>query len=155
MGYRISALNADEFSELYELDDDTLASRGIKRMRVDTKPGYPCRVTLEDAEIGESVLLLNYEHQNAASPYRSAHAIFIRENAVTCPPFVNEIPEQLRIRLLSIRAFDTEDMIIDADVVDGQDCESTIERLLDNRNTSYLHVHNAKPGCFAARVDRV
>jgi hypothetical protein len=101
------------------------------------------------------VLLVNYEHLSVDSPYRSAHAIFVREGAKTCPTIVNKIPEQLRIRLLSIRAFDADGMMIDADVVHGKECEPVIERLLENRNTSYLHIHNAKPGCYAARVDRI
>jgi hypothetical protein len=124
-------------------------------MKVDLKPGYPCRVTLEDADIGESVLLLNYQHLPVDTPYRSAHAIFVREGAVTCSPIVNRIPEQLRIRLLSIRAFDADGMMVDADVAHGQEAEPLIRRLLDDRRVDYLHIHNAKPGCYAARVDRL
>ena len=103
MKYQISALSADEFNHLSALCDDALAKQGARRMRVDTKPGFPCRVTLEDAEVGESVLLVNYEHLAVASPYRSAHAIFVREGATTCAPIISDIPEQLRLRLLSIR----------------------------------------------------
>lgn len=155
MEYQISALSDNEFSHLTGLDDKSLARHGARRMQVDAKPGFPCRLTLADAEIGESVLLVNYEHLSVDSPYRSAHAIFVREGAKTCPTIVNKIPEQLRIRLLSIRAFDADGMMIDADVVHGKECEPVIERLLENRNTSYLHIHNAKPGCYAARVDRI
>ena len=155
MDFQISALSANEFNHLIGLDHDSLADHGVKRMQVDVKPGYPCRVTLEDADIGESVLLLNYEHLGVDSPYRSAHAIFVREGATTCPPIVNRIPEQLRIRLLSIRAFDADGMMVDADVVHGKECEPVIERLLENRRVDYLHIHNAKPGCYAARVDRM
>jgi hypothetical protein len=155
MEYQISALSDNEFSHLTGLDDKSLARHGARRMQVDAKPGFPCRLTLADAEIGESVLLVNYEHLSIDSPYRSAHAIFVREGAKTCPTIVNKIPEQLRIRLLSIRAFDADGMMIDADVVHGKECEPVIERLLENRNTSYLHIHNAKPGCYAARVDRI
>jgi len=155
MEYQISALSDNEFSHLVGLDDESLESHCAKRMQVDVKPGFPCRLTLEDAEVGESVLLVNYEHLSVDSPYRSAHAIFVREGARTCPTFVNEIPEQLKIRLLSIRAFDANGMMIDADVVHGKECAPVIQRLLENRSTSYLHIHNAKPGCFAARVDRV
>lgn len=155
MGFQISALNADEFSHLFGLDDSSLEQNRARRMTVDVKPGYPCRVTLEDADIGESVLLLNYEHLAVDTPYRSTHAIFVREGASTCSPIVNQIPEQLRIRLLSIRAFDAEDMMVNADVVHGKDAEPVIQRLLDDQSVDYLHIHNAKPGCYAARVDRL
>ena len=154
MNYQISALSADEFSHLVGLDDETLAKHGARRMRVDAKPGFPCRVTLEDADIGESVLLVNFEHLPVDSPYRSSHAIFVREGATTCPPIVNEIPEQLRLRLLSIRAFTSDGMMVDADVVHGIDCEPVINALLGTPTVEYLHIHNAKPGCYAARVDK-
>lgn len=155
MGFQISALNAEEFSHLLGLDDETLAKNGARRMTVDLKPGYPCRVTLEDAEIGESVLLVNFEHLNVDTPYRSSHAIFIREHATTCPPIANRIPEQLLIRLLSIRAFDSDGMMVNADVVHGREAEPVIRTLLNDSGVEYLHIHNAKPGCYAARVDRL
>ena len=61
----------------------------------------------------------------------------------------------LRRRLLSLRAFDKKGMLLNADVVDGRDVSPLIERMLENPAVEFLHVHNAKPGCFAARVDRV
>lgn len=155
MGFQISALSEDEFNHLVGLDDESLAEYGARRMTVDSKPGYPCRVTLEDAEPGESVLLVNYEHLAVDTPYRSSHAVFVREGATTCSPIANRIPEQLRIRLLSIRAFDADGMMVDADVVHGQESEPVIRRLLNDRRVDYLHIHNAKPGCYAARVDRL
>jgi hypothetical protein len=155
MEFQISALSADEFSHLFGLDDESLAKNGARRIKADSKAGYPCRVTLEDADIGESVLLLNYEHLAVDTPYRSTHAIFVREGAKTRPPIANRIPEQLKIRLLSIRAFDTDGMMVDADVVPGEESEAVIRRLLDNQRVDYLHIHNAKPGCYAARVDRL
>ena len=155
MEFQISALSASNFSHLVGLDDESLAEHAARRMQADMNPGYPCRVTLEDADIGESVLLLNYEHLPVATPYRAAHAIFVREGATTCPPIVNQIPEQLRIRLLSIRAFDADGMMVDADVVHGTESEPVIERLLGHQRVDYLHIHNAKPGCYAARVDRI
>ena len=101
------------------------------------------------------MLLVNFEHLPVDSPYRSSHAIFVREHAHQCRPYDNEIPESLAIRLLSVRAFDDAGMLIDADVVHGSECESVIERLLDRPETAFLHLHNAKPGCYAARVDRL
>lgn len=155
MGFQITALSAGEFSHLFGLDDESLARHGARRMTVDVKPGYPCRVTLVDAEPGESVLLVNYEHLAVNTPYRSAHAVFVREGANTRPPIVNRIPEQLRIRLLSIRAFNADGMMVDADVVHGEESEPIVRRLLDDPRVDYLHIHNAKPGCYAARVDRL
>lgn len=155
MGYRISGLPLADFEPLFGLDEQALKARNIVRVRADAKPGYPCRVTLEDAEPGETLLLLNYEHQGAATPYRSSHAIFVREAAKAERVFENEVPPLLSERLLSVRAFDADGMMVDADCLQGSELEPAIERLLGDSCVAYLHVHNAKRGCFAARVDRL
>ena len=154
MPFQVMALPAEPFEHLFGQGDDTLRAHGARRITVDHHPGFPCRISLEDAAIGETVLLLNYEHQPVMSPYRSSHAIFVREGAVQARLRPDDVPDQLRRRLLSIRAFDAEGMIIDADVVDGRDFERIANHMLTNWSTSYLHVHNARQGCYAARVDR-
>jgi hypothetical protein len=154
MSYRIVGLEPEPFLDLFQLSDDELAARHIVRTTATAKPGYPCRITLDDAEPGETVLLLNYEHQTASTPYRSSHAIYVRENARQRYDAVDWIPPALRTRTLSVRAFDAGGMMIDADIIEGEALESLIERFFADRNAAYLHVHNAKRGCFAARVER-
>jgi hypothetical protein len=154
MSFRITGLPLARFAPLLGRPDAELARHDALRMRVDRRPGFPCRVSLQDAEPGETVLLVNYEHLAVATPYRSRHAIFVRENAEEAHPEIDEIPESLRIRLLSLRAFDRAGMLRDADVVQGTDLASAIERMLEPPEVAYLHLHNAKPGCFAARIDR-
>ena len=154
MDFQVSGLPLAEFQPLFALSDAELAQRNIVRRIADERPGFPCRVSLRDADCGERVLLLNYEHLAVASPYRSRHAIYVREHATDARLAVNEVPEVLAIRLLSIRAFDGGGMMREADVVVGKDAVPVIERMLGNESVAYLHVHNAKPGCFAARVDR-
>lgn len=154
MSYVITGLDPALFQRLYGLSDEALAAELVVRMTADSKPGFPCRVTLEDAEPGEVLLLLNYEHLPDASPYRSRHAIFVREGAETPALYIDEIPEQLATRLLSVRAFDRYAMMTNADVVEGNALEPLIETMFADPAVAYLHVHNARPGCFAARVDR-
>ncbi|MDF2386017.1 DUF1203 domain-containing protein [Nostoc ellipsosporum NOK] len=154
MNYVIQGIDPAPFRSLYGLSDAELAARNAVRMRVAKKPGAPCRVTLADAEPGETVLLVNHEHLPVASPYRSAHAIFVREGAEVPARFENAVPEPLAIRLLSVRAFDGAGMMADAEVVEGRDLEPLIARFFADPAVAYLHVHNARPGCFAARVDR-
>lgn len=154
MGFQISALNIDQFSHLFGQDQEVLARLGAQRIIVDNKPGFPCRVSLRDAEVGEKVLLMNYEHQPLPTPFQSSHAIFVREWASQAIPDRNEVPEMFRHRLLSVRAFDASGMMIDADVIDGERLESLIEHLLANKSTDNLHIHNAKLGCYAALVER-
>lgn len=154
MGFQVSGLDYAEFAPLFALTDAELAARNIVRRVADTKPGFPCRVSLEDAEPGETLLLLNYEHLAVASPYRARHAIYVRHNARRSTPQRNEIPAVLATRLLSIRAYDHEGMMVDADVVQGREASPLFERMLAKPNVAFLHAHNAKPGCFAARIDR-
>jgi hypothetical protein len=151
--FRVTSLDAKPFVHLYGLDDDALAWEGATRMIADARPGFPCRVTLEDAEPGETVLLLNFEHQNANTPFRSRHAIFVREGA-TGRVETDALPEQLASRLLSLRAFDDAGMMTDADVVEGREAGPVIDRLLAAPATAYLHAHYARRGCYAARIDR-
>jgi len=154
MNFRIQGLPLAPFAPLFGMDDSALAARGVVRRVADRRPGFPCRVSLRDAEPGETLLLLNYEHLAVPGPYRSSHAIYVRELAQEYVPAINEIPLLLRTRLLSIRAYDAAGMMVDAEVVDGAGLEPVIARLLDAPAVSLLHLHNAKPGCFAASVHR-
>lgn len=154
MSFRISGLSLGQFSPLFALSNEELARHGAVRKIADERPGFPCRVSLQDAAIGESLILLNHEHLPVASPYRSSHAIYVREAAQEAILAVDEVPELLRIRLLSLRAFDRDGMMRAADVVHGSAIEPVIEQMLADSNVEYLHIHNAKPGCYAARVER-
>src|SRR5215475_3519425 len=129
MDFRVSGLDGAEFAPLFGLSDEQLRERDIVRQVADKRPGFPCRVSLRDAEPGETLLLLNYEHLAVASPYRSRHAIFVREYAQEAHVAVNEVPALLRRRLLSLRAFDKNGMMLNADVVDGREIEDLIERM--------------------------
>lgn len=154
MSFQISALDVNQFSHLFGQDDEALARQGIQRRLVDSNPGVPCRVSLRDVEVGESVLLLNYEHQPMPTPFRSSHAIFIQEWAETKIVDKNEVPEMFRSRLLSVRAFDSSAMMLDADVIEGVHLESLLERILENEAADYLHLHNARLGCYVGLVER-
>ena len=153
-GFVIRGLDPAPFMALYGLSDAALDEQGVVRMAVDAKPGFPCRVSLEDGDVGEMMLLLNHEHLPVDSPYRQRHAIFVREGAVEPAQFENEVPEQLAIRTLSVRAYDAEGMMTDADLVEGRELATLIDRFFADPSVTYLHAHNAKRGCFAARIDR-
>jgi hypothetical protein len=154
MSFVIQGLDPALFRRLYGASDEALAAEQVMRITADSKPGFPCRVTLEDAEPGEVLLLLNYEHLPVANPYRSRHAIFVREGAETPARFKDEAPETLTSRLLSVRAFDCDSLMTNADVIDGKALVPLIEQFFDDPAVEYLHIHNARRGCFAARVDR-
>lgn len=154
MSFQVHALPYAPFARLFALSDAELAAMRARRVVVDRKPGFPCRVSLADAEPGETVLLLHYEHQPAESPYRASHAIFVREHAEQAFPAPGEIPAVLASRLISLRAFDEAHDMVQADVVDGADLGRAITEVLRDSAVAYLHLHNAKPGCYAALVTR-
>jgi hypothetical protein len=154
VAFQISALPKAPFEELFTLDDEALAARGAKRSIVESKPGVPCRVSLADAEPGEVAILVPFRHQPADSPYQASGPIFVRQSARQAFVPLNTVPEVFRTRLLSVRAYDRKDLMTNADVVDGQALETLVERLFEDAEVSYLHVHFARPGCFACRIDR-
>jgi len=152
--FLIKALAKDKFHELMLKDDEELKVSQAVWLTVDTEPGYPCRVSLSDAKIGERVLAQSFCHHNVNSPYRASGPIFVRENAQIAELDINEVPEMLRHRLLSVRAYNSGKLMIAAEVVQGKELESAIDRQFQNRDVEYIHIHNANPGCFNCSVYR-
>lgn len=154
MSFRIQGIDPDQFSHLFGLADADLALVGAKRYIVDANPGFPDRIEVRDMEVGERAILLNYEHQPADTPYRSRHAIFVREGADRAYDAIDVIPEVLRIRPISMRAFNAMGEMVDAELVDGDALVPLIERFLADPSVAYLQAHYAKRGCYAARIVR-
>jgi hypothetical protein len=154
MNYRITGLSPEPYRHLFGVPDDALEAHGARRFTANTKPGFPDRVELRDAEPGETLLLVNFSHQPADTPYRASHAIFVLEGTTRAYDRTNAIPGALRVRTLSLRAFDAEDMMIDAALIDGSDAETGIARLFADPAAAYVHAHYATRGCYAARIDR-
>ena len=154
MTYRIRGLSPDPFRHLFGLPDVELAAHGARRYVADSKPGFPDRIELRDAEPGETLLLVNHLHQPADTPYRASHAIFVLEGASAAYDAVADIPEAMRVRTLSLRAFDEDGMMVDGDLVPGEEAEKLIERFFADPQVDYIHAHYARRGCFAARIDR-
>lgn len=154
MTFRIFALPMAPFTPLFALDNETLAGRGARRVTADAKPGFPCRVSLVDATPGETLILAHWEHQNADSPFRASHALYVRERAEQAHLAIGEVPELLRLRTLSLRGFDAAGMLVTADLAEGRALEPALETMLGMPEVAYVHLHYAKPGCYAARADR-
>ena len=152
--FHITGLAPEQFNHLFGKSDAELAALGARRYVVDKTPGFPDRIEMRDLDVGEEALLVNYTHLDAGSPYRSSHAIFVREGATEAYDEIDEIPEVLRRRLLSVRAFDKDAMLLDADVIEGSTLRDWIATTFENGAVDFIDVHNAKPGCFAARVRR-
>ena len=149
MTYRIEGLDPARFA-----DADALLSAGAIRMTVNSPGAYPCRITLEDAEPGEQVLLLNFVSADGATPFRASHAIFVREGAVVAPRYDDAVPPFLDRRTLSLRGFDGAGMLRAARIAMPGEADGGIRGLLDDEDVDHVDVHNAAWGCFLARADR-
>jgi uncharacterized protein DUF1203 len=152
--FRLLGLAPEPFAPLFDLTDEQLVERGIRRVVADRKPGFPCRISLVDAEVGEELLLLPYRHQPENSPYQASGPIFIRSGAHQRIADPSEVPPYVSGRLMSVRAYDERHFIVDAEVCAGADVAKTVRRMFEREEASYIHLHNAKRGCFSCRVER-
>ena len=152
--FQLSGLPEQAFSSLFDLSDAELAARNMQRIRADSHPGFPCRVSLADAEIGEELLLLAFEHQPGASPYRASGPIFVRRHASQAVMPIGALSPYVTSRMISLRAYDANHSMVSAEVCEGPNLESHIERAFADEMTAYLHLHHAGRGCFFCRVDR-
>jgi hypothetical protein len=155
IAFKVSGLDPAPFVPLYGLSTAELSAHGAIRYVVDECPGFPDRIEMRDAAVGETMLLVNFVHHAADTPYRASHAIFVREGATQQFQAENEVPDVLRRRLLSLRGFDAKGMLREADVVEGREIEPVIARLFANPPVAFIHAHNARQGCYAGRIDRL
>ncbi len=154
MAFRITGLSPEPFRHLFGLSEAALAEQGVVRRVVDADSGFPDRIEMREGRPGEVFLLLNHICQPADSPYRATHAIYVRDGAEETYDEVDRVPDVMRQRLLSLRGFDADGMIVDADVAPGTEIETLIERLFANPQIAYIHAHNARQGCYSGRIDR-
>jgi uncharacterized protein DUF1203 len=154
MTYRIKGIDPAPYRPLFGLSDEELESRGVVRMTVTAKPSYPCRVSLTDRDVGETVLLLNHVSHDVANPYRASHAIFVAEAEEQPAEYVDQVPPVFGPRVLSLRGFDKEGMMADAILTQPGEADAGIRKLFENPAIETIHAHNAGRGCFSAKVER-
>lgn len=153
-GFRIVALDDSAFAPLFALDDGELRQHGAVRVIADDDFGYPCRVSLEDARAGEELLLLPYVHHATGTPYRASGPIYVRRGAVRRQCLPGEVPDSVARRLMSLRAYDADGMMQQATVVEGAEVAATLTSVLADDAIAYVHLHNAKPGCYSCLAVR-
>ena len=152
MTYRIDGLEPGQFAGLFELSDEALAARHARRA-VASGPGYPCRITLEEAEPGEELVLVNHVSNDAATPFRASHAIYVRR-ADRAGSYVDEVPAIFATRTLGLRGFDSEGMLRGALLALPGEADAKIRELFEQPEVASIHAHNAALGCFLARIER-
>ena len=153
MTYRIEGLRRADFAPLFAMNDAELATQNALRVTA-TGPGYPCRVSLDDAKPGEQLILLNYTSHDVATPYRSTYAIYVRADADEIAPLIDATPPVFEGRPLGLRAFDAGGMLKNAALALPGQADAKIRELFADDNIAYIHAHNAAHGCFSARIDR-
>lgn len=154
MIYRFSGLEPSQFAHLIGLSDEELAIRGAVRMIANGQPGFPCRIQLDDARNGESLLLVNHVSHDGNNPYRASHAIFVSEAAVAAASYEDEVPPALERRILSLRAFDRNGMMVDAALAQPGEADPILRRMLAIDAIDHVDAHTAIRGCFMARAER-
>jgi hypothetical protein len=154
MTYRITGLSPQTFAHLIGASEDVLVQAGATRVTAAADKGWPCRVSLNDAKAGESLILLNHISHDVATPYRSAYAIYVAESAVTAAEYTDQIPPVFEGRPMAFRAFDAGGMLRDAALALPGQADAKIRELFENDDIAYIHAHNAAHGCFSAKVER-
>lgn len=154
MKFVIRGLSASHYRQLYGMSNEKLEANGAKRYVCDATPGYPDRIEMRDAEIGETLLLVNHVSMDKRTPYKASHAIFVREGAEHSFEAENEVPPVMFNRLLSLRAFDQSGMMVDADIAKAEKIQTTIEKMLGDKQVAHIDAHNAVRGCFSGRITR-
>jgi hypothetical protein len=153
--WQLSGLDPAPFEPLFAMPDEELRHLGALRRTADKDFGFPCRISLEDAPVGAELLLLPYEHHAAASPYRASGPIFVRRRAMRRELEPGELPPCVTRRLISLRAYDRAAMMIEASVTDGVAVGAALDDLFADRAIAYVHLHNARRGCYSCRASRV
>jgi Protein of unknown function (DUF1203) len=154
MTFQLVSLPHQPFVSLFRLNDSALRELNIRRVLATTHPGYPCRVGLIDAAIGDELLLLPFEHQAADSPYKASGPIYIRKASQQEILAPDVVPDYVRLRQISVRAYDAEHMMIDASACEGGDVAPAIRAMFADDQVAYIHLHNAKRGCYSCAVIR-
>jgi Protein of unknown function (DUF1203) len=152
--FQVVGIDHEPFQPLFNLTDEQLQERAAKRCYATESPGYPCRVSLQDASLGEELILLPFQHQPADSPYRATGPIFVRRGSQQSRSPVGELPSYVTSRLMSVRAYDAAHMMVAASVCEGKATAKEIEECFARDDVAYIHLHNAKQGCFSALVVR-
>ncbi len=154
MTYQITGLSPKNFEQVIGADEDGLAASRAVRVIAGADKGWPCRISLEDAKMGETLILIHHTSHDVATPYRSAYAIYVRENAAKPAIYLDKTPPVFDGRVIALRAFDARGMLRDAALAIPGEADAKIRALFENEKIAYIHAHNAAHGCFAAKVER-
>jgi Protein of unknown function (DUF1203) len=154
MTYKIAGLNPVDHASLFTMSDVELAAINAKRVIATSNPGFPCRVSLKDAEEGDTLILFHHVSHDVVTPHRSAYAIYVNEASKLAATYVDETPPVFEKRDIALRGFDSEGNLCDALLAGPGQADVQIRALFENADIAYIHAHNAAYGCFSAAIVR-
>jgi hypothetical protein len=153
MTYSIKGQPRERFAPLFAMGDAEQAAHGARRVIADSAT-FPCRISLEDAALGETLILLNHVSHDVEGPYRATHAILVRELAQDSAPLVDQIPPVFLRRTLSLRGFAANGDLVASRVSAPGGHDGAIRELLSDAQVDHIDAHTAGHGCFSARIER-
>lgn len=154
MTYAIAGLPAQQFARYFAMDDAELAAHRARRVTATSAFGFPCRVSLRDAGIGDELLLIHHVNHTVENPYRNAFAIYVRRAASEAARFVDETPPVFAGRPMALRGYTADGELHGARLAIPGEADNTLRAMLDGPQIAYIDAHNAAHGCFAARAVR-
>ena len=137
--------------------DETREREVAARRAVSPEPdggAFPVRCCLRDVADAEDVLLVSVRPPSADSPYAAHSPVYVHREPCDGHGANGAMPEVLRNRLLSLRAYTAEHMITGTATEHGRHAARAIAELLADPRAEYVFVHFAGPGCYVCRVDR-
>ncbi|MFL6583643.1 MAG: DUF1203 domain-containing protein [Chthoniobacterales bacterium] len=120
---------------------------------VDLPNAYPCRHCLRWAQPGERVILFTYASIGPGRPYAESGPIFVHEQPCQAYSATYDYPVDFRNGRV-VRAYDVGENMVDAVVVNGEEPEAIIARLLARPETAFLQVRSVTRGCFTFKIER-
>lgn len=130
---------------------------GHRIQRVDGRETYPCRHCLREAPGGKGMLLLSHQAPEPRSVYGHLTAIFLCAHPCTRFEEPDVVPQIVRNRHVSLRAFRSDGMMLYEanELIEGEGHGAAIRRIFDRDEVAYINAHTAKAGCMLGHVVRV
>ena len=115
---------------------------------------HQCRVCLTMSQPDEGVILLAHRPFESNQPYAETGPIFVHEQP--CQAYNDKLvyPPEFPRSAVVLRAYSSDDRILDAQAVGERGVETVIAELFANPAIAYLHARNLGYGCFMFRIDR-
>jgi len=133
---------------------DRLQGNPVETVVVDASPGYPCRISLQDAQVGEELYLFSHTPFTTASAYRETGPVFVRKNAVAASLNVNELPDIALARSIVVRAYDGAGTMLAASAAESGEIANTIQDFFRDEAVEFVHLRAAVSGCFLCEARR-